>query len=627
MSPRLAVAVCLLGPLAAQTPSPDNAGCGAIYQDFALDPKTGNVLHLGVAVSSVTGHVFVSAAGPLGAPPHVLYEFDPHGVLLGTVLQPAAQNASPLGMRDLEFDGQSILGGSEVGISVCSPGGALVNQLLAANGPQPIAQPIGGAALAQLGTLRALAFDPHGNGGNGSLLVADFGSPILECDLQGNVLRTTPNGGWSAYGLAVDPVTGNLWVNADLQGNLAEIDRASGLLTGHVLAPVLRDALAGGLSVASGVAGHHERWPAEFVLAHVAQAATGDDHVGIQRVHLYPGLLGFDEPVLRIGTNGGALARGIASFTTGDRLDLRAGSPTGRLDGQPCWTFANFAAEAGLDGYTDLSPVLPGAGLLREFRCLTALSTPATAVYGLLGHTLGAPASILLPPPLRVAAGELLRLQTVYLEPQSPQVFGATNEGNFVGAVVETGIVVAAAGPNSFQMNPATPFWTIRSDSTHAHGAILSVEISFASASGPGALQRFDIDQLGMNDRFDGGNSSLPGAHGTYRGGSDQLCGLDYAAPGVYVDPVLHTQPGESCGAAVTLLPGFVLDASSLLFRFTAFTPGHAFLFDCDTDGGPPSGDGQAGAIVRVMTANSGLLVGALQVDPTQPDRAVVFFP
>ncbi|MSR38786.1 MAG: hypothetical protein EXS02_08130 [Planctomycetes bacterium] len=204
----------LAGSIGAQSPTADNAGFGAIYCDVALDVQTGNVLHFGVAVSSVDGHVFVSAAGTFGAAPHLLYEFDATGSLRSH-LQPAAQSTTALGMRDLEFDGRSILGGSEVGVLVCDTSGSLVNVVLAANGPQPIVQPIGGAALQQLGVLRAIALDPAGNGGNGSLFVANFGSPILECALNGSILRTIPNGGWQAYGLALDPATRNLWVNGN----------------------------------------------------------------------------------------------------------------------------------------------------------------------------------------------------------------------------------------------------------------------------------------------------------------------------------------------------------------------------------------------------------------------------
>ena len=64
-----------------------------------------------------------------------------------------------------------------------------------------------------------------------------------------------------------------------------------------------------------------------------------------------------------------------------------------------------------------------------------------------------------------------------------------------------------------------------------------------------------------------------------------------------------------------------------LRFVFQAFTPGKTFEFDCDTDGGPPSGADHEGLIVRVTTTNSGVLTGVLHVDPNVPDRAVVWFP
>jgi hypothetical protein len=616
----------LVSMLGAQAPTTDNAGYGAIYRDVELDAQTGNVLHLGVAVSPLNGHIFVSATGSMGLPPHKLYEFDAVGALLTTRSQPSVQSLSSYGMRDLECDGQSLLGGSEVGISVVSPLGVPVNVIVTANGPQPISQPIGGAALLQLGVIRALALDPQGNNGAGSLYVANFGSPILECALDGSILRTIPNGGWQAYGLALDPTTRNLWVSTDAQGRIAEIDRLTGLLTGHSMPSVAPGSLPGGLSLASGTPGHHERWGSSLLLAELSQGQTGPDHLGIHRVRLYPGVEGWDEPTLLVGTNGNPLARGTVTHRAGDRLDLRVEAAGGRNNGMPCWTFVNFYRDAATDAYTDLASLFPQSGLLHEFRFLTGMSTPSTSTYGILAHAIGATASIQLPPGLPVRTGDLLRFQSIYLEPQSQHVFAATNEGHFVGQDRERGIVVSAAGPNSFQSNPAAAFWQVRSDTSHAHGAILWVEISYVGATGPAALQRFDLDQNGMGDRFDGGNSTLVGARGTYRGGSDVLCGLDYAAPGVYVDPTVHGT-GQSGGFAATLLPGYTADASSIRFRFQAFGPGKAFRFDCDTDGGLPSGEGQIGAIVRVGTANSGVLQGLLQQDPANPERAVVFFP
>jgi hypothetical protein len=271
--------------------------------------------------------------------------------------------------------------------------------------------------------------------------------------------------------------------------------------------------------------------------------------------------------------------------------------------------------------------LIPGAGILVEHRTLNAISTPSSTTFGLVGHLMGTPLSIAMPAGFPVAQGDLLRVQSLYLQPASPQFFGSTNEANWLGTAGETGIVVAAAGPTSFNAGANGAFWTVASDSTHAHGAITGVEISFVGAAAPAGLLRFDIDQTGMADRFDGGNSPLAGCRGTYRAGSDQLCGLDYQAPGVWQLPLCHTGPAESCGASFSSPPTITGEVPDLRFVFTSFTPGRTFAFDCDTDGGPPSGDMHAGAIVRVATALSGVLQGVLQVDPTQLDRAVVWFP
>lgn len=624
LSIALACVVAAAGALPAQAPTPNGAGFGGVYRDIALDSQTGVGLHLGVAVDTTTGHVFVSATGQLGLPPHRIHEFDAQGNYLTSFAQPAVHDGSSFGMRDLEFDGQSLLGGSEAGISVLSPTGQPVNQILAANGPQPISQPIRGQVLAVLGVIRALALDPNGNQGNGSLLVADFGSPIHEIDFAGNVLRTFPNLGWSAYGLAIDPLTGNVWVNAGADGSsIVELDRATMAPTGRSFAPVVQGGAQGGLSLASPHAGHHEPWPNQVAFAHLVQAA--EDRVGISRLHLFPGVFGWQEPVLQIGTNGGSLVAGNAPFRRGDTLELRVADPTGTMNGQPVWTIVDFYFDAAARGYTDLSPVLPGTGILWEHRTLNAISVPASSTFVIVAQAVGATLSIPLPPQFMVLDGDLLRAQTLYLQPASPQGIGSTNEANWIGGGGERGIVVAAAGPTSFNAGTYPPFWTVHSDGTHTHGAILEVEFTVVGAIGQAAMQRFDIDQLGMGDRFDGGNATAPGCQGTYRNGSDLLCGLDYAAPGVHTI-ACHTA-GQSSGVRFRQPPDSNGNTLELIFAFSAFTPGKAFEFDCDTDGAPPTGADHAGLVVHVTTANSGVLTGLLQLDPVRPNRSVVWFP
>ena len=611
-----------LASLAAQQPTPNRAGMGAIYLDVECDLRTGAVAHLGVAVDA-QGFFYVSAARGGGATSHSVYVFDRIGSLLGLFPQPAVHQASGFGLRDLEFDGQSLIGGSESGISVFGTTGQPVNQILAANGPQSITQPITGPVASQLGVFRAIALDRNGNGGNGSLLVADFASPIFEIDFAGNVLAVFPNQGWSAYGLTIDPVTGNPWVFAGPGGAIEELDRATMTPTGHRLRPIQPGA-PGGLALASAVAGHHEPWANRAALVHLVQGTT--DHFAVQRLHLHPTQPGWDEVVLEAGRNSGPLGAARVPFWTGDSLDLQLRDPTGLRTGNFAFLLLNVYFDASRDAYTDGSLVAPGTGTMRELRALNALSQPNTpnALVSLL--QVGTTMTWSLPAGFPVRQDDLFRAQALVFDPASPQLsLVASNEVNWQADSGERGIVVAAEGATSYHGGQGQPFWSVASDLTHGHGDITAVELSVIGAAGPAAVQRFDIDQDGMNDRFDGGNSVLAAHLGTYRNGSAALCGLDFQASGVYVAP-FHLA-GESCGAAFSAPPdpsGYVQD---LRFAFTSFTPGKAFLFDCDTDGGPPSGADHAGLIVRVTTTLSGVLQGVLHVDPGTPGRAVVWFP
>lgn len=619
----VAAAILALTGARAQEPTPNRAGFGALYGDFALDPLTGNPLHLGVAVDRTTGWFYVSATGSNGQPPHVVYAFDHGGNLRHTFPQPAVHDPSPFGIRDLEFDGQSLIGGSECGISVFDVQGNLVNVILAANGPQPINQPITGAVATLLATRRAIAFDPHGNQGDGSLLVADFQSPIYETDLRGNLLATFPNQGWSAYGLTIDPVTGNPWVFAGPNGEIEELARATMAPTGRRL-PAVGPGAPGGLALASSAAYHHEYWATQASFVHLVQGTT--DRIAVQRLHLFPNVLGWNELRLETGRNGGATAPGTAPFWLGDSLDFKVVDPTGLRNGSPVWIVFNVYFDANRDAYTDLSSLLLGAGKLWEHRSLNALSQPSTPNFMITTGAVGATQSWILPASIPLRDRDLFRMQGLYVEPASAQAtIASTNTAGWQAQAGERGIVVAAEGLTSFNGGQYPPFWTVRSDGSHGHGAILGVEITTIGATGTGALQRFDIDQNAMNDRFDGGNSALPGYRGTYRNGSAAACGLDFAAPGAYVAP-FHL-PGESCGARFTVPPDPSGYTQDLIFAFTAFTPGKDFAFDCDTDGGPPAGSDHAGLVVRVTTANSGVLAGTLQVDPAAPYRAVVWFP
>lgn len=626
MHPLSAIPILLLTAapaVIAQEPTVQNAGFGAIYRDIELDPVTNNVTHLGVVVDTSTGHFLVSGSGPGSPSPHWIFELDGTGQLVQRFNQPAVHSVTGFGIRDLAFDGSSLIGGSEMGISVFSTSGVLVNQIDTQNGPYPIVQPITGQVAAQLTVFRAIALDKAGNGGNGSLLVADFGSPIYEIDFAGNILATFPNLGWSAYGLAIDPVTGNPWVYAGPSGQIEELDRATMVPTGRRLAPIAPGA-QGGLALASPIAGHHEPWATQSSLVYLVQGTT--DRIAVQRLHLFPGVHGWDEIQLQTGVNGGPMTTGVAPFWVGDMLDYRPVDPTGMRNGLPVWIIFNIYLDANRDAYTDASLIWPGSGMLFEHRSLNTISLPGSAYFLITTGTIGSTTSWAPPASLALMDRDLYRVQAVYIEPASSQnAIASTNEAHWQAQAGERGIVISASGSTSFNAGLAPPFWQVSSDATHNHGAIMAVEISTIGANSPGSLLQFDIDQNSMGDRFDGGNSTQSGFLGTYRSGSDHLCGLDYNAASVYVAP-FHV-PTETSGVSFSVPPdpfGYVPD---LRFAFTQFTASKAFVFDCDTDGGTPNGAGHAGLVVRITTTNSGVLTGMLAVDPLVPNRSVVWFP
>lgn len=104
---------------------------------------------------------------------------------------------------------------------------------------------------------RALAYDPTGDNGNGSLWTQSFTSDLVETDLAGNLLNQFPND-LSLYGLAYDHQSGMLWGHSLDENNSAivvEMDPSNGLPTGmsfssHYNVPGISDlglALYGGL--------------------------------------------------------------------------------------------------------------------------------------------------------------------------------------------------------------------------------------------------------------------------------------------------------------------------------------------------------------------------------------------
>ncbi len=144
-----------------------------------------------------------------------VFTFDASGTMTGQYDQIAGAYADSWGYRDGAYDGQSVYFGWGGGVARHDADGS--NGTLMFDGTN-----------APGGTWRALAFDPTGDGGNGSLWSASFASDLVEADMSGNILTTFPNTStWSLYGLAYDDTDGNLWGH-HTGGEVIKIDTTTG---------------------------------------------------------------------------------------------------------------------------------------------------------------------------------------------------------------------------------------------------------------------------------------------------------------------------------------------------------------------------------------------------------------
>ena len=145
-----------------------------------------------------------SARGVGGGPPHQIHQFDENGVYTGVSFDAVAgAQTSNWGYRDGAFDGQFMYFGWEAGVARHNSDGSGGIQLFSGSVP--------GSG----NTWHALAHDPTGDGGNGSLWTASYvGGPLVEVDLSGQLLNSYPADNWNLYGLAYDHSDGNLWGHA-----------------------------------------------------------------------------------------------------------------------------------------------------------------------------------------------------------------------------------------------------------------------------------------------------------------------------------------------------------------------------------------------------------------------------
>ena len=187
--------------------------------------------------------IFISARGQVAAG-NQLFVLDETGAYITQYDQIAGAFTDAWGYRDGMSDGDYVYFGWGSGVAQHAADGS-GGQLF-----------ISGGAPGGVGTWRALAYDPTGDGGNGSIWTASFASDLIETDMAGNVLTTWPNAGWSSYGLAYDHATGMLWEHDSTTGtaDVWEIDPDTGQWTGVNFPSNFGDpaGIQGGLSMSGG---------------------------------------------------------------------------------------------------------------------------------------------------------------------------------------------------------------------------------------------------------------------------------------------------------------------------------------------------------------------------------------
>ncbi|GEM_PF-6934885 len=153
-----------------------------------------------------------------------VFVMDAEGTLLYAYDQTPNAAEDDWGYRDGASDGEHVYFGWIGGVSRHDADGG--------NGTQIIFGAVPGTGA----TWRALAFDPTGDGGNGSLWTQSFTSELVETDLSGNLLNFYFND-LNLYGLAYDRETGMLWGHhldvTDASAVMVEIDPADGQPTGN----------------------------------------------------------------------------------------------------------------------------------------------------------------------------------------------------------------------------------------------------------------------------------------------------------------------------------------------------------------------------------------------------------
>lgn len=694
LSLALAALVCI--PVAAQPGNANlvidtEAATGGLQnlgvQYLGLDPNfPGDPEIIVVSGAGNTGVVCASPAGggaiapytpgatfTANAAPHMMYAIDvATGAVIRAWCQATTNQTSAWGHRDLATDWlpasgggplaqNLIFGGDETGLYCYDRMGNLVANpiLFSANGPiaATATYPLFTGGVAPNGNPRALAYDPWGNGGNGSFFTASFGSDMIEFDINGNQLGAPyPNAsGWSLYGLALDRdrtefaisqgqniaiLWGSTSPNA---GDLVEIivDRTAGTATesGTRIQRTLGGA-QGGLSMAYGRTGGSYSELCCLTQNGTGGGLAGVDAVAFQRFDLVaPNLAGggsgfTEELQLVTQVNASGYDTNAKGFFLNDLLSWNWATRPGSTLPQtstPGIIVANLPPDSAAGPFNTLGiPELvvsnplsvpagtPGANFIIADGIGVGLPS-----LGLGPNGVGDPAPTLpwaFPGLLNV--GDVIRIQgfaadlgVVY--PGNPLPGYATNVAEFTyqGAVLPNAVFTATGG-NNFPGNPAAPFWTLTNQDAGGR-TITSFTIDVA---GTGLV--FDYDQA-MYAVATGGNANLSNGNGSP---AASCSGTVVSDPGIDYNPATSTfGPGSLSTQLVACDPAafsgwsttsaLVGNCTNLTWTFLPgmFGPGTSMAWDGDTDGGPGvSGDLMAGITITITWSDATTSTGTL---------------
>jgi hypothetical protein len=618
-------------PLASQQSS--DAGLGTVKRFFNASDQTKPFDNLVSGIAYVNGKVY--AGTNAGSGKIYIYE---NGVLKTTKATPLAPTG---GTFDMDTDGALIFAASASGIIVFDPVtfGTTSLKIKASGGLQTLAKnPIP----VTIANFHSVAYNPKGNSGKGSLFVGSkipstvsTTFPIVEIDLAGKVIKTYANNQTvrhDASGLTFDPRTGNLWVMTEANSlDIIELDASNNMKATGVRfrqgVPGVQwiGRCCGGICGIPG--GDTKSYTSDFDMA-VLTRLFGDDYAFIQRVHLYPGRLGYHAAKLEGSVNSTTLGQGVrgdgylGTIKANDIVRWRVDKGTSQSNNLPAITLIDAGSAAEVDH--SFLPFFP------ELR-VNPISPATLMVFG----TVGSAAFRATVPAKALQCFWPLRMQAVYLDTKArpPFQLAATNEIWMSWSDEKTcSVIVETKGLNSFNSVTSTGFFRV----IHKGGLPIT-EVTFDILANLNPLQApmaFDVDQATMADFFNAGNSTAVGFKGTYRNGSDVKTGLVYDAKNWPVHGSASAGANSGFMARNGSNNGNGNTVKTLTFRFagnkflgSVATP-KIFEFDCDTDGGiGANGASMAGMVITVKFLGGIVRKGVLRVDTSSTvSRSVTGF-